>query len=106
MVGARDVRAGAAALGLLVLAAGLSWSDRAMADDDTAPRITSHSQDYCAHLTERLDALMFTAHLAPSAEVISLTEEGRRMCDAGHVRGGIARLRRAVLLLQQVADTR
>lgn len=106
MVGAGDVRASAAAIGLTVLAAGLSCSDRALADNHSVPRITSHSRDYCAYLTERLDALMFNAHLAPSAQVISLSEEGRRMCDVGQVRGGVARLRRAVMLLQQVADTR
>ena len=37
----------------------------------------------------------------PTADIAQLTTEGQRMCDQGQTRGGILRLRRALMLLQQ-----
>lgn len=94
------------ALGLAVLAAPGSVGRVAAASDQVTPRITSHSQAYCDHLSARMDALILVAHVPPSSEMISLAEEGRRMCDLGQMRGGILRLRRALLLLQEATELR
>jgi hypothetical protein len=39
------------------------------------------------------------AETPPPEEVTSLSSEGQRMCDQGKTRGGILRLRRALLLM-------
>ncbi len=78
----------------------------ALADTQVTPKITSLSQAYCDHLSERLEAMILVAHVPPSSEMISLAEEGRRMCDLGHMRGGIMRLRRALMLMQEAAESR
>lgn len=106
MGGTRNRWAGSAFVGLSVLTVAMPLAMTAMAESPAPPRVTSYSQDYCNSLTRRLDAMMFTAHVPPSSKVIVLSEEGRRMCDAGHTRGGIARLRRALMLLQEVVDSR
>lgn len=94
------------ALGLGVLAVPGPMARVAAAGDQVTPKITSHSQAYCDHLSERLDAMILVARVPPSSEMISLAEEGRRMCDLGQMRGGILRLRRALLLLQEAAESR
>lgn len=94
------------ALGLGILPGLGPMVRSALADAQVAPKITSHSQAYCDHLSERLDAMVLVAHVAPSSEMISLAEEGRRMCDLGQMRGGIMRLRRALMLMQEAAESR
>jgi hypothetical protein len=39
----------------------------------------------------------------PPQEVTFLSSEGQRMCDQGQTRGGILRLRRALMLMMQRA---
>ncbi len=53
--------------------------------------VTTDSVDYCNTLAHRLPP-------AASAEVARLWQEGKSMCDQGHVRSGIMQLRRALLL--------
>lgn len=55
-------------------------------------RVTTDSAEYCAVLAQRLAV---TPH-GETEPARSLGEEGRRLCDGGHVRTGIARLRRAL----------
>jgi hypothetical protein len=75
-----------AVLPLLIL---LSWPARA---DEAAPRVTTDNAEYCDALAARLAATP-----QPVAEVSrDLGEEGRRLCANGHVRTGIAKLRRAL----------
>jgi hypothetical protein len=62
-------------------------------------RVTTDSAEYCAHLLARIGQARARAE-APGHRADVLTAEGRRMCAAGHVRPGIARLRRALLLLE------
>ncbi len=55
-------------------------------------RVTTDSPEYCGQLAERLAS-------QPAAEeepVRALVEEGLRLCDSGHIRIGIAKLRRAL----------
>jgi hypothetical protein len=55
-------------------------------------RITTDSPDYCRELALRL-APMPGARSEPAR---SLAEDGLRLCETGHPRSGVARLRRAI----------
>jgi len=63
--------------------------------DDT-PRMSTESTEYCEELAARLAARL--AASPPSMADLSrnLGEDGRRLCASGHVRTGIAKLRRAL----------
>ncbi|WP_137179752.1 hypothetical protein [Roseomonas sp. AR75] len=59
-------------------------------------RVTTDSSAYCAELATR-----FAAQPGPRAEETAImAEDGRRLCDTGHVRSGIAKLRRALRAVQ------
>jgi hypothetical protein len=80
------------ALPLLLLMAG-----SAIGTETSAPaRLTTDSAEYCEELSARVDRL-------PQGETgppRTLVEEGRRLCADGHVRTGIAKLRRAIRAAQ------
>lgn len=59
-------------------------------------RVTTDSAAYCGELAERIAAQPGAAQ-EPAR---SLAAEGQRLCDTGHVRTGIARLRRALRAAQ------
>jgi hypothetical protein len=60
-------------------------------------RVTTDSVEYCAALAARL-ALLPAGAQEPAR---SLAIEGQRLCQAGHVRTGIAKLRRALRAAHQ-----
>lgn len=66
-----------------------------------ADPVTSDSADYCAQLRLLVEAMTRQAVPPPRADVQLLSEEGRLMCENGLVRGGITRLRRALVILRQ-----
>ena len=66
------------------------------ASPDGPVRVTSDSTAYCAELASRL-AEQPHGHAEPAR---SLAEEGQRLCGKGHVRTGIAKLRRALRAAQ------
>jgi hypothetical protein len=59
-------------------------------------RVTTDSAAYCGELAVRVAAQPG----ASQEPVRSLAAEGKRLCDTGHVRTGIARLRRALRAAQ------
>ncbi|WP_132291379.1 hypothetical protein [Roseicella aquatilis] len=61
-------------------------------------RVTSDTVEYCTSLATRFAALP----LAQQASSRTLAAEGERLCGNGHVRTGIAKLRRAVRAAQAV----
>jgi hypothetical protein len=68
---------------------------------DPAPmEVTTDTPEYCVYLQDRLHTLVLAAVAPPPHEVTDLSTEGRRMCDHGQTRGGILRLRRALLILR------
>lgn len=75
-------------------------------DHQNVPKVTSHTIAYCEWLSDRVDAMMYAGQLPPTSHITDLADEGRRMCLAGQVRGGLIRLRQALMLLQKVADSR
>jgi hypothetical protein len=73
-----------------------------------ATRVTSDSPEFCAQLADMLRQDVRTHQLEPVPdEVRMLGREGRKMCREGHIRPGILRIRRALLILRgEVADPR
>ena len=72
-----------------------SPGDPALPDAQTMI-VTSDSSAYCRTLSAAIDA-----HGVLPREVSDLKAEGDGLCGAGQVRGGIARLRRALMVLHQ-----
>jgi hypothetical protein len=63
--------------------------------------VTTDTPEYCQKLFDRLSQVIQAATAPPPVEVASLSTEGERMCSDGLTRGGILRLRRALLILEQ-----
>ena len=76
-------------------------SARAQARD---PIVTSDSPEYCGVLMSRISGLTHSTAMPPPTEAAALSEEGERMCDHGQTRGGIMRLRRALLIMRGGED--
>jgi hypothetical protein len=69
--------------------------------DEPVTRVTSDSPEFCAQLAHQLrDEERARRPATVSDEVRMLGQEGRKMCHEGHVRPGILRIRRALLLLK------
>jgi hypothetical protein len=51
-----------------------------------------------------VDDLVRGAPAPPPQEVTLLSNEGQRMCDHGQTRGGILRLRRALMMMKHNVD--
>jgi hypothetical protein len=64
-----------------------------------AQLVTSDTPEYCLQLLDRISEMVRVAETPPPEEVTSLSSEGQRMCDQGKTRGGIMRLRQALLLM-------
>jgi hypothetical protein len=60
------------------------------------PRVTTDSREYCAELADRLVELPG----ARTDAVRRLAEDGMRLCENGHPRTGVAKLRRAIRAAQ------
>ncbi len=68
-----------------------------------AQMVTSDTPEYCLQLFDRVSELVRVAETPPPQEVTALSSEGQRMCDQGKTRGGIMRLRRALILMTHEA---
>ncbi|MEJ0019285.1 MAG: hypothetical protein WDN25_22575 [Acetobacteraceae bacterium] len=68
-------------------------------------RVTSDTPEYCLHLLDRVAELVRGAGSPPPREVTYLSTEGQRMCDQGQTRGGIMRLRRALMLMMHRSES-
>jgi hypothetical protein len=64
-------------------------------------QVTSDTPEYCMQLLNRISELARAGREPPPYEVKSLSMEGQRMCNQGQTRGGLLRLRRALVLLLQ-----
>ena len=67
-------------------------------------RVTSDTPEYCLKLLDRVGELVRGAPAPPPQEVTLLSSEGQRMCDQGQTRGGILRLRRALMMMKHSGD--
>jgi hypothetical protein len=61
--------------------------------------ITSDTSAYCLSLAARMQQ---AGNMPPQVKV--LWEEGRSMCERGHIRGGLLRLRRAMMITRGDAE--
>jgi hypothetical protein len=69
---------------------------------DSAPlEVTTDTPEYCLYLQDRVQNLVRLASSPPPREATQLSTEGQRMCEHGQTRGGIKRLRRALMLMSQ-----
>jgi len=69
---------------------------------DSAPlEETTDTPEYCLYLQDRVQNLVRVASSPPPREATQLSTEGQRMCEHGQTRGGIMRLRRALMLISQ-----
>ena len=88
----------------LVLAIGvfglMGWVGLLPSASQSPPQhITSDTPEYCLRLLERVSEMVRSTGTPPPQEVAYLSTEGQRMCDQGQTRGGILRLRRALMLM-------
>jgi hypothetical protein len=67
--------------------------------DSDPMEVTSDTPEYCQYLSDRVHSQVHLASTPPPREVADLSAEGQRMCEHGQTRGGILRLRRALMLL-------
>jgi hypothetical protein len=68
----------------------------------TSPMVvTTDTPEYCLHLLDRISELVRIATLPVPREVTDLTTEGHRMCAHGQTRGGIMRLRSALMMMEK-----
>jgi len=77
----------------------LTASGQGVIVDSDRMRVMTDTPEYCWHLANEVAATPRELRLLPP-EVRMLALEGQRMCDHGLIRGGILRLRRALLLLR------
>jgi hypothetical protein len=70
-----------------------------LASQPPPQRVTSDTPEYCLHLLDRVSEMVRVANSPPPHEVTFLSSEGQRMCVQGQTRGGILRLRRALMLM-------
>ncbi len=64
-------------------------------------RVTSDSRQYCAQLADTLEREVQAYPPEPDLEAVRvLGRDGERMCREGHVRPGILRIRKALLMLR------
>jgi hypothetical protein len=67
-----------------------------VAGGEPMPRVTSDSREYCVELADRLELLPG----ARDETVRRLAEDGMQLCNNGHPRTGVAKLRRAIRAAQ------
>ena len=84
---------------LLSLAVGVALLPHTATGQSAPLVVTTDTPRYCMQLLDQVSDLMRIVS-APPPEVSSLSTEGQRMCGDGQTRGGIMRLRRALVLLR------
>ncbi len=77
----------------------------ATAQDQIVPgkpmEVITDTPEYCLHLLDRVSELMRLADNPVPREVTDLTTEGHSMCSHGQTRGGIMRLRSALIIMEK-----
>ncbi len=94
---------GLVAVGILACL-GFAWPPRLLRAESKPPQppmeVTTDTTEYCLQLAERVNSLVGVAPAKPPQQVAYLQDEGKRMCEHGQTRGGILRLRQAILLMK------
>jgi hypothetical protein len=88
---------------LAVAVVGLTvWFGLIPVSSQSPQQVTSDTPAYCLQLLDRVSQMVRAAGTPPPQEVGYLSSEGQRMCDQGQTRGGILRLRRALVLMMHL----
>lgn len=87
--------------GILVLWFGLGEPRSVVHAADDATRVITDSPGYCLQLRLMVEEVVRHSSTPPPWGVAVLTEQGARMCDQGLIRGGITRLRRALMMMRE-----
>nr|WP_294915842.1 hypothetical protein [uncultured Neokomagataea sp.] len=69
--------------------------------------VTTDSPEYCAQLVSNVDAIIAEPHgvlVGAMEDARRLRAHGVKLCQNGHLRAGIERLRRALVLLEHSQD--
>lgn len=74
-------------------------NDQPGSNPDTMPRILNDTREYCDVLRQDIARIRVRLGELP-AEPALLAREGERMCQMGHFRPGIYRLRSALMMLR------
>jgi hypothetical protein len=72
-----------------------------VASQSPPQQVITDTPEYCLHLLDRVSELARVAATPPPQEVTYLSSEGQRMCHQGQTRGGILRLRQALMLMMR-----
>ena len=83
----------------IVLTATLVGCLAGAAPGDDPMTVTSDTPEYCLTLAE---TMRLKGDMSEHAHM--LWQRGRAMCEQGHIRGGLARLRRAMLVMRGDAE--
>lgn len=82
----------------LVFPAGIATAEPRQ--QQTPMEVTTDTPEYCHQLADRVHSLVQVSSGKPPREVADLSIEGQKMCDHGQTRGGIMRLRQAILMMK------
>jgi hypothetical protein len=66
--------------------------------------VTTDTPEYCLKLLDRVSEMVRITLTPVPREVTDLTTEGHRMCAHGQTRGGIMRLRSALMIMEKGDD--
>ena len=90
--------------GGMIACLGLVWSPHLLWAQSRTPQppmeVTSDTPEYCLQLADRVNSLVEVAQAKPPQQVADLQDEGKRMCEHGQTRGGIMRLRQAIVIMK------
>jgi hypothetical protein len=92
----RAIHISGIALLLLVATAGAGMMPTAAGE--SPEQVTTDTLSYCRQLAARVDQLE-SGGVKPPAAAVNLSLAGRQMCEHGGIRGGIMRLRSAIVML-------
>lgn len=88
-------------LGAALLISGAPVSAQVSAPGTPPMEVITDTPEYCQKLLTRISDLIRLATAPVPHQASDLTKEGRRMCDHGQTRGGIMRLRSALMLMEK-----
>ena len=83
----------------IVLGAALAGCVAGGSPADDPMTVTTDTPEYCLSLAAHMES---QGEMTPNARV--LWQRGRSMCEHGHIRGGLARLRRAMMVIRGAAE--
>jgi hypothetical protein len=63
--------------------------------------VTSDTREYCLKLLDRVSDMVRLSAAPIPPEITMLSTKGEKLCDNGQLRGGILRLRRALVMMEQ-----